>query len=71
VLPLTILDRVAVTRDYGPNTIAGQLHIQGMTVEIDAGLGTWRWTLQTSSPNLTAPIILNVGPGLGTGELGF
>ncbi|HJT99696.1 MAG TPA: hypothetical protein VJ966_00655, partial [Actinomycetes bacterium] len=70
VLPLTILDRISVTRDYGPNTISGQLHIQGMTVEIVPD-ESWRWTLQTSSPNLTAPMVLNVGPGLGFGELGF
>jgi len=76
LLPLTLLDRVRVTRDYGANTIATDLHIQGMTLDIEVTGGdpveaVWVWTFQTSGPSLTAPILLNIGPGLGTGELGF
>lgn len=70
MLLLTLQDRIRVTRDYGPSTIVADLHIQGMTVDIDAVAGTWRWSMQTSSPTLTAPILLDVGPALNTGELG-
>jgi hypothetical protein len=73
LLPLGIGDRVRITRDYGPNTIATDLHIQGMTLDIDATGGDveaiWTWTFQTSAPSLTAPIVLDVGPPIGTGEL--
>lgn len=66
LLPLTIYDRIAVQRDYGPNAISVELLIQGMSVEIsDAG---WVYTLSTRNTDAFSPLVLGTGL-LGTGQL--
>jgi hypothetical protein len=49
LLPLTLLDLVSVSRDYGPATITADLHIQGLAEDID-DTPSWRMTLSTSNP---------------------
>lgn len=49
LLPLGLLDRISVSRDYGPNTITGQLLIQAMTEEI-TDEPSWRLTFTTAEP---------------------
>jgi hypothetical protein len=71
LLPLTLLDRVGVSRNYGPNTIAAELLIQGFTEEIIAAPTlAWNWTFQTSNPANVTPLILGSTP-LGTSHLAF
>jgi hypothetical protein len=50
LLALTLLDRIEVSRDYGPNTIAAELLVQGVTEEIAADPPTWTLTLTTANP---------------------
>jgi hypothetical protein len=71
LLPLTLLDRISVTRDYGPNTITAELLIQGFTEEITLGKDlAWTWTFQTSNPADVTPLVLGA-TALGTGRLAF
>jgi hypothetical protein len=48
LLPLGLLDRIAVSRDYGPNTVAAQLLIQGSTEEISDQGPAWSFTFATT-----------------------
>jgi hypothetical protein len=71
LLPLTLLDRISVVRDYGPSTVTAELLIQGFTEEINLGADlSWSWTLQTSNPANVTPLILGLTP-IGTGHLAF
>jgi hypothetical protein len=66
ILPLTLLDRISVTRDYGPNTVTSELLIQGVAEEIEAQpIPRWDFTFSTANPTLTSTLFL-----LGTGQLG-
>lgn len=62
LLPLTLLDRISVSRDYGPNTIAAELLIQGMTETI-TDAPSWDYVFSTSEPpaGVTSPCIRGEG----------
>lgn len=47
LLPLTLLDRISVSRDYGPNTITAELLIQGMAETI-TDAPSWDYTFSTA-----------------------
>jgi len=71
LLPLTLLDRISVSRNYGPNTISRQLLIQGFSEEIAVSPARWEITLSTSEPP-PAEDYCQVGVGvLGTDLLGW
>jgi hypothetical protein len=67
ILPLRMLDRVLVVRDYGPVTISRQELVEGVEHEISQD--AWTVTLHTSDPFAFSPMILEQPPGLGTGQL--
>jgi len=70
LLALRLLDRIAVSRDYGPNTIERQLLLQGMTIEI-TDTPSWTYQFQTSPPP-PAPSLWVIGTSaVGTGRLGW
>lgn len=50
LLPLGLLDRISVRRDYGPNTITGELFIQAMSEEIQVSPSRWDLRFTTSNP---------------------
>lgn len=50
ILGIGLLDRIAVSRDYGPNTIAGELLVQQITETITSDPVSWELRLTTSNP---------------------
>lgn len=66
LLPLRLLDRISVSRDYGPNTVTAQLLIEGMQETISARPNP-EWTISLSTANVLPPPTLWV---LGTAALG-
>ena len=71
LLALGPLDRVTVTRDYGPNTVTAELHIQGVTEEIAVSPPSWNMTFSTSNPPAASSLWL-VGSGqVGIDQLGW
>jgi hypothetical protein len=67
LLPLTLLDRIAVSRDYGPVTVSGELLVQAMAEEIrnDEANAGWSFTFSTTNPIPAAELWV-----LGTAQLG-
>jgi hypothetical protein len=71
LLPLTLLDRIRVDRNYGPRQITEELLIQGMTEEINSDPPTWTFSFDTTVP-VAAPTLWRLGTSaLGSGRLGF
>lgn len=64
LLPLRLLDLVSASRDYGPNTVTAQLHVQGM-VETITDQPLWSFVFKTSVPPPTPSLFV-----LGTSALG-
>jgi hypothetical protein len=52
LLDLRLLDRISISRDYGPNTISQQLLIQQISLDIRSDPPAWDQRLVTS-PALT------------------
>lgn len=50
LLALTLLDRISASRDYGPNTIAGELHIQQLAEQVNPDPPGWEFRLTTAPP---------------------
>lgn len=48
LLGLRLLDRISISRDYGPNTIAAELLIQQISIDIRSHPPAWDQTLVTS-----------------------
>jgi hypothetical protein len=71
LLALGPLDRVAVSRDYGPNTISTELLIQGVTEEISVSPLSWTLTFSTSNPFAAPDLWLLGTTAIGTGKLGW
>jgi len=71
LLPLTLLDRIRVSRDYGPNTITEELLIQGLREEVSLNPPKWSFILTTSNPH-AAPSLFVLGTSqVGSGRLGW
>jgi len=71
LLPLTLLDRIRVVRNYGPRTITEELLIQGWTEEINSDPPTWSITLDTMTAP-AAPTLWRIGTSaFGSGRLGW
>jgi hypothetical protein len=73
LLPLGLLDRISVARDYGPVTVAAELLIQAMAEEIrnDETNAGWTFTFSTANPT-PAPSLFVLGSSqLGVDGLGW
>jgi len=71
LLPLGLLDRISVRRDYGPNTITAQLLVQAVTEEIRVSPPQWDLVFTTSPPP-PAPSLWVLGTtAIGAGRLGW
>jgi hypothetical protein len=71
LLALTLLDRIKISRDYGPNTVTRELLIQGMSEQVNVNPPRWDINLNTSSP-YSAPSLFVLGTSqLGSGKLGW
>jgi hypothetical protein len=64
LLPLGLLDRISVSRDYGPNTITGELLIQGSEETVSDQGPSWDFTFTTSPTTTTVADACEVGFGL-------
>lgn len=69
LLGLRLLDRVRALLNYGPNTIDQQVLLQGISHDI--GRDHWTMTVATRQPDRVRPMMLDIGPGLDTAQLGF
>ncbi len=58
ILALKLYDRVAISRDYGPETINLQLLLQGRSLQADAS-GSVQITFATRNTDVFSPFILN------------
>lgn len=73
LLPLTLLDRISVSRDYGPVTVTGELLIQAMSEEIrndDTSAG-WTFTFSTSNPLPASDLFIIGTSQVGVDSLGW
>lgn len=71
LLALGPLDRIAVSRDYGPNTITSELLIQGVAEEITVNPPSWTLSFSTTPP-ITAPSAFILGTDqVGVDALGW
>jgi Cellulase (glycosyl hydrolase family 5) len=71
LFPLGPLDRVAVSRDYGPNTVAVELHVQGVAEEIQANPPSWQMTFSTTNPPTPSELWLVGSSQVGVDSLGW
>jgi hypothetical protein len=71
LLPLTLLDRIKVRRNYGPNTITMELLVQGVTEEITSSPPRWDFTFATSNTQITTTLFVLGTSQIGVGRLGW
>lgn len=69
LLSLRFLDRLRVLLDYGPNVVDWQTLLQGVSHDISRD--HWDMTITTRPLDTVRPIMLDIGAGLDTGQLGF
>ncbi len=71
LLPLGLLDRVRVRRNYGPNLVLAELLVYGFAEEIRADPPSWTFVLSTQPPP-PARVAWTLGSSaLGSGRLGY
>jgi len=71
LLPLGLLDRIAVRRNYGPRTIVEQLLIQGFSETITSDPPGWEIELDTALPPPTPSRFILGSSLLGSGKPGW
>lgn len=71
LLPLTLLDRIKIAYDYGPNTVTAEMLLQGISEEVDIEPPRWSFIFNTSNPIFNPSRFVLGSSTLGSGKLGW
>jgi hypothetical protein len=71
LLALTLLDRIKINRNYGPNTINPELLIQSLREEVTVNPPRWALTFTTSVPHAAPSLFVLDTAQVGVNRLGW